>query len=165
MSKGAFTGQPGDLSTLTDEHREFVIAIKELHDCSTLTAAYKLPLSLIQTNVFGDLEIITIDCSLASLVSGPTLFTFIAYCTRLLALLISLLFPSKRSWQGIFRPSAEGQLNIDYRFVPVTWQVIVPYLLQQYFKGGGHAKIIFLIFISIDSLDDVLYDVYVYFLK
>ena len=33
------------------------------------------------------------------------------------------------------------------------------------FKGGGHAKIIFIIFISIDSLGDILYNVYAYFLK
>ena len=33
------------------------------------------------------------------------------------------------------------------------------------FKGGGHAKIISIIFISIDSFGDILYDVYVYFLK
>ena len=32
-------------------------------------------------------------------------------------------------------------------------------------KGGGHAKNFCLVFISIDSLNDVLYDVYVYFSK
>ena len=32
-------------------------------------------------------------------------------------------------------------------------------------KGGGHAKKIVLVFISIDSLNDVLNDVYVYFSK
>ena len=42
------------------------------------------------------------------------------------------------------------------------------YKFKKYFgmiKGGGHAKIISIFFISIDSLSDILYDVYVCFLK
>ena len=32
-------------------------------------------------------------------------------------------------------------------------------------KGGGHAKIISIFFISIENLSDILYDVYVCFFK
>lgn len=74
-----FTEQPGDLSTLTNEHREFVILIKELCDCFTSTAAFELLLSLIQTNVLGDLEAITVDSFLTSLISGSASYIFIAY--------------------------------------------------------------------------------------
>ena len=44
-----------------------------------------------------------------------------------------------------------GDMYIDLRF--------------NTFQGGGHAKIISIIFISIDSFGNILYDVYVYFLK
>lgn len=71
-----FTEQPGDLSTLTDEHKECLMLIEKLCDCSTLTAVSELLFSLIDTYVFGDLEIITVDCSLAS---GLVVHAFMAY--------------------------------------------------------------------------------------
>ena len=37
--------------------------------------------------------------------------------------------------------------------------------IEKILKGGGHAKIISIFFISIDSLSDILYDVFVCFLK
>lgn len=57
-----------------------MISIEELCDCSTLTVVFQLLLSLIHANVFGDLEMITaVDCSLASLISGPGVHAFITY--------------------------------------------------------------------------------------
>ena len=40
-----FIEQPGDLSTLTDKHKEFAILIREFCDCSTLTAELEFSLS------------------------------------------------------------------------------------------------------------------------